>query len=247
MKNICKFEIHPICHLVALIYIITGTFRPFLWITLLIFIHELGHIIAGIIFKWNIEKVVIMPMGGITVFKESLNRPIIEELIIAITGPIFQIIFYIMINPYINYPWFRSAHYALLLFNLLPIIPLDGSKILHSITDILYSYQISHKIILGISIILLTIGCVICIYINNLIIYIMFICILLKVREEYKLSKLRFQKFLLERYLNNYQFSKTKKIENNNLTKMYRDYNHLFFINNHWESERKTLKNYFER
>lgn len=247
MKTIQKFEIHPIYYIIALIYIITGTFRPFLWITLLIFIHELGHIVAGIILKWNIEKVVIMPMGGITIFKEALNRPIIEELIIAVTGPIFQIIFYLMINNYINYPWFRSAHYALLLFNLLPIIPLDGSKILHSITDILYSYQVSHKITIMISLILLIIGSTICLYINNLIIYIMFICIAIKVREEYKLSKLRFQKFLLERYLNKYYFNKTKYIQNRDLNKMYRDYNHLFFINNHWESERKILKNYFER
>lgn len=247
MKNICKFEIHPFCYIIALIYIITGTFRPFLWISLLILVHEFGHVIAGIYFKWNIEKVVMMPMGGITIFKESLNRPIKEEFIIALTGPLFQIIFYFLINRYIDYPWFKSANYAILLFNMLPIVPLDGSKILHCIMDILFSYQISHKIIISISIYLLCTGAVVCFWMHNLIVYIMFICLTIKVMEEYRTCSLRFQKFLLERYLYTYRFSKTKKLKQNNINGMYRDYNHLFFVNNSWISERQALQKYFER
>lgn len=247
MKNIRKFEIHPICYVVALIYIITGTFKPFFWITVLIVIHEIGHVLAGTIFKWNIEKVIIMPMGGITIFKESLNRPILEEFVIALMGPIFQSIFYILIHSYVPYSWFENANQALLIFNLLPIIPLDGSKILHCIMDMLFSFQMSHKIILWISTFLLFIGGILCFYMNNLIVYIMFICIITKVIEEYKTSSLRFQKFLLERYLYAYRFSKTKKLYRKSVTGMYRDYNHVFLMNNHWMSERRFLKNYFER
>lgn len=247
MKSICKFEIHPICYAVAFIYMITGTFRPFFWITTLIIVHELGHVLAGIFFKWNIEKVVIMPMGGITIFKESLNRLIYEEFIIALMGPIFQIIFYMALEPYVPYTWFYSAHYALLLFNLLPIIPLDGSKVFHCIMDIIFPYQKSHTIVIWISIVLLCFGIIFCFYMNNLIIYIMFICIGIKVSEEYKTSNLRFQKFLLERYLHSYHFKKTKKLYQKNITGMYRDYNHIFCVNNHWVSERNILKNYFGR
>lgn len=247
MKNIYKFEIHPICYIVALIYIITGTFRPFFWITILIVIHEIGHVLAGTFFKWNIEKVIIMPMGGITIFKESLNRPIFQEFIIALMGPIFQIIFFILINSYVPYSWFYNANLALLLFNLLPIIPLDGSKILHCIMDIVFSFELSHKIVLWVSIILSCFVGIICFYMNNLIVYIMFLCITMKVIEEYKMSPLRFQKFLLERYLYSYRFSKTKKLYQKNIAGMYRDYNHIFFMDNQWVSERKFLRNYFER
>lgn len=246
MKIIHKFKIHPICYIVAFIYILTGTFRPFFWISLLIIVHEIGHVVAGMIFRWRIEKVVIMPMGGITIFKESLNRPIVEELIIAVVGPIFQVVFYLFIHRYVNYPWFKDANLAILLFNLLPIIPLDGSKILHSIMDVLFAYQVSHKIILWISIVLLIIGSIMCFYLNNLIIYIMFICIVVKVVEEYNTSELRFQKFLLERYLYTYHFHKTRKLYGGE-TGMYRDYNHVFFINHKWVSEKNFLKKYFER
>ena len=243
MKIILK--IHPLCYLVALIYVITGMFRPFIWIMSLIIMHELGHIVAGLIFKWKIEKVVIMPIGGITLFKESLNRPIREELIIAIMGPLFQIIYFLIMKQYIQYEWFNGANMALLLFNLLPIIPLDGSKILHCLLDIFMSFNLSNNIIIIISFIMLLFGIVICIITHNLIVSIAILCIALKVREEYKNKDLRFLKFMLERYLHKYHFNKIKKIKNEK--EMYRDYKHLFYIDNHWISERSYLTKKFNR
>ena len=84
MKKI--FKIHPIYYLTAIITIITGNFKDFTLVTLIIIIHELGHISAAIYYKWNIEKIIILPFGGITIFNEYLNRPIKEELIIALAG-----------------------------------------------------------------------------------------------------------------------------------------------------------------
>ena len=40
------FKIHPLYYLVAIFSIITGLFKDFIYITLLIFIHEIGHTIA---------------------------------------------------------------------------------------------------------------------------------------------------------------------------------------------------------
>ena len=50
------FKIHPIYYLIAFITIFTGKFKDFTLITLIIFIHELGHISAAIYYKWKIEK-----------------------------------------------------------------------------------------------------------------------------------------------------------------------------------------------
>ena len=35
----------------------------------------------------------MLPFGGVTIFNEDLNRPIYEEFIILIMGPVFQIVF----------------------------------------------------------------------------------------------------------------------------------------------------------
>ena len=39
-------------------------------------------------------------------------------------------IFYILVNKYIDYKYFSYINYFIIIFNLIPIYPLDGSKIL---------------------------------------------------------------------------------------------------------------------
>jgi stage IV sporulation protein FB len=91
MKIISKIKIHIFFYLVALIAVLTGLFKEFLVLTSIIVIHEIGHIVAAIYFKWNIDKIIILPFGGLTLFNEKINRPLNEELIILLFGPIFQI------------------------------------------------------------------------------------------------------------------------------------------------------------
>ena len=93
----------------------------------LIYIHELGHITAGILLNWNIKKVVICPFGGMTYFDELQNRSMKEEFIIIILGPIYQILFYLLLN-YLNLktPLLTNINTFLLIFNLLPIFPLES-------------------------------------------------------------------------------------------------------------------------
>ena len=43
-------------------------------------------------YKWNIEKIIILPFGALTLFHEKINKPLFEEFIILIMGPIFQIV-----------------------------------------------------------------------------------------------------------------------------------------------------------
>ena len=76
MKTI--FKIHPFFYIFALICILTGYFKNFIIIMFIILFHEMGHILAGLYFKWKIEKIIILPFGGLTLFNEKINRPISE-------------------------------------------------------------------------------------------------------------------------------------------------------------------------
>ena len=239
-----KVKINFLFYIVALIFIITGMFRPFVWIFSLIIVHEIGHILTGIFLKWKIDKVIITAFGCVTVFKEYLNRSIKEELLIAIMGPIFQIMYFLIINKIVNYDWFYAANISLLLFNLLPIIPLDGSKIIHSILDIFLTFKLSHNTVIIISFILTILIGITCIINHNLLLIIAFICLLIKVINEYNEKELRFQKYLLERYLYSFVFKKTIKIDN--IKKMKRNKNHLIYFKNKWTSEKKYLKEHFK-
>ena len=246
MKKI--FKIHPIYYLTAIITIITGNFKDFTLITLIIIIHELGHISAAIYYKWNIEKIIILPFGGITIFNEYLNRPIKEELIIALAGPIYQIIFYYLVS-FLNLKTtlFLSYHYALLLFNLLPIIPLDGSKIFSLLLEKYLPYKLSNFLTLIISFFLLFMLSIVLIINKNLLMIIILFFILIKLITQIKQNKYIFNKFLFERYLYNFNFRKHKKIKGLNLNKMMRDKIHIFYYNNFYKSEKEILRNIFDK
>ena len=116
------------CFLFFLVIIIlTGNFNYFIPYFSLLLIHELGHAITGIILGYKLDKIVFYPLGGITIFNLPINIPIKKELLILIMGPIMQIFGYVFLIKI--YPSVSIYHYTLLLFNLLPIYPLDGGKI----------------------------------------------------------------------------------------------------------------------
>lgn len=48
-------------------------------------------------YKWRIEKIIILPFGGLTIFNEFVNKRIKEEFVILILGPLFQITFYYLL------------------------------------------------------------------------------------------------------------------------------------------------------
>ena len=245
MKNI--FKIHPLYYLVAILTILTGNFKDFTLITLIIIIHELGHVSAAIYYKWKIEKIVILPFGGITIFNEYLNRPIKEELIISLMGPIYQILFYYL-SCFLNLDTslFSFYHYTLLLFNLLPIIPLDGSKIFSLLLEKYLPYKLANFLIIIISFIVFLILTVLIVINKNLIMLVILFFLLIKIIKQIKNYKYIFNKFLFERYLYDFNFKKRKIIKNLNVNKMMRDKKHLFYYNNIYIIEKDILKDMFD-
>lgn len=245
IKNI--FKIHYLFYLVAFICMITGLFKSFVFVSLLVIIHELGHLLMAVYYKWNIDKVIIFPFGGVTIFKEHLNKPIFEEFMILIMGPLFQIVFYFLIVTLFGYnELLAKYHYSLLLFNLLPIFPLDGSKLIHLFFDKVFAFKKSHLLNIIVSIITLII-CVFFVFLKfNLIFLLLFFLLIIKVINEFKWHNEIFNKFLMERYLYNFKFKKTYIINDNKIKKMKRDYKHLFFDDNKYITEREVLKKKFD-
>ncbi len=221
---------------------ITGNFKGFFLFTIIILMHEFGHIVTALYYKWKIEKVLLLPFGALTIFHEKLNRPIKEEFMILIMGPLVQIIFVFAIynifknNDIINYS------NLILFFNLLPIYPLDGSKLLNVILNILTSFKKSHLLTIYISFLTLVF---LLIKVNlNLILCLILLFILIKVIEEYKNHNNLFNLFLLERLNNDFKFKKRKTIKN--IQSMKRDYKHIFKIGTKYYSEKEIIRKRFD-
>lgn len=244
MRNILnKIYIHPLFLITLFIFISIGYFKFLIYFMLLISVHELGHILISLIFKWNIDKIIILPFGGLTKYNEKINRPLIEEFLIAISGIVFQIVFFILVKEIIDYNYFSAINYFIIIFNLIPIYPLDGSKILNIFFNVITTYKNSISLTIIISYIFIIILSLLFFNINKLIAFVL-IFLMLEVNKLYKKRKELFNKFLLERYLNEFKFRKKKTI--NDVYKMKKDYRHLFYVDGKYLTENYFLKKMFD-
>lgn len=223
---------------------------PIIILFLLIFVHELGHFITAMIFQIEVDKIYIYPFGGISKFHLSLNESLRKEFIILIMGPLVQCVFSFFL---LKFDFFNSYqklimvyNYTILTFNLLPIYPLDGGKLLNILLSFQLSFQKSLNVTFFISyltIFFLAIYFLIHYFSINVVIMISFLWYKLKKEESNK--NYLFDKFLLERYLNHYQFKKRKKVED--INDFMRGKNHLVKRGTRYYTEKEILYRKFHQ
>ena len=212
---------------------------------LLIIIHELGHFLTGAILGINIDKICLYPYGGITKFKMMINTKRLNQWQVLIMGPIFQIIFYYIFSSYINNIYlskiFLDYHLFLLFFNLMPIYPLDGGRILFLILSYFKPYKKSFYYTVYFSYLVIILLISYFLTSSNIIISIVLISLLYKLKKEKKLFPYIFERFILERVLYNLKFKNIKIVKTKD--EMMLDTLHYFKIS-------KTIipeKNYLTR
>lgn len=237
------FKIHPLTLLTTFIILLCGYFKHYIIMMLIIFIHEIGHILLGYIFKFKIIKIVILPFGCITYFKTELNTKTYKELIVAISGPIFQIIGSIILYTITQNDLVLFFNKIILILNLIPIIPLDGSKIIESILFKICSYYNTLKINEIISIITIFIITIYIIFNFNFLVIIWIILLIIENLKNHELIKYKFYIFLKERY-NNYYSLPYLYIKEINIKKIKKDYKTIFKNNTNYVLERDLIKTY---
>ena len=255
MMNILnKIKINNYTYFFILICLFCGYIKNITIIFFICFIHELGHIFFIKLFGYNIIRVELLPFGGYTTIDQKINSDISKDLIIAYGGIISQFILYLVIftlKSYLNiitYDLWQSYNIIIMLFNLIPIIPLDGSKILHLILEKHFSFHKSYYLNFICSIILLIIFVVIN-YVYQIDNYFIITFLVYKIIIYYKDFKYIEKRFFLERYLYDLDY---QKIENNtkDIYDLKKDVFHYFKNNNKYISEKEkikdTLYNYYK-
>lgn len=135
-----------------ILFYLTKQIKLYATIMVLCIIHELGHVLMGLVLGLKIEKIEIMPMGLSVSFKlniEDFNKKIqkgsvlqLKKIAIAIAGPLTNLIMLLIIlNTNINLKIVSNeilayANILIMLFNLLPIYPLDGGRIFKELIQI---------------------------------------------------------------------------------------------------------------
>jgi len=245
-----KIKFHYTYYIISISFLLTGQFLNLLLFTSLIIIHELGHYIACLITKVNVKKIIIYPYGGLIKIDDKIDLDLKKELIISISGIIIQCLYFLIINIlYKNYlireytyNIFLNYHYSMLIFNLIPIYPLDGSKLLNILINKIFNYKLSNFILIIISIINMIV--MLFIYKINYS-YIMIIGVLIKYLYDYiKNINYLYSRFLLEKHLYKTKYNNKKII--NNYNKMYRNTNHIIKTNNKYQKEEDFLIKMFD-
>jgi len=182
--------------LFLLLFLLTSQLEMYILLMLFACLHELAHLCTGMILGFKVQEFKITPVGlqvGFKIKCDEYNEKVlkgnmlgIKKAIIAIAGPVFNFLISAILVKLKNveginlqqqiYQNIIFANILIGLFNLIPIYPLDGgrivSEILHIFIGLNKSYKYTH-IISKITVIILTvISSIAILYLQNISIFI---------------------------------------------------------------------------
>lgn len=116
-------------------------------------LHELGHALTARQFKIITRTITILPIGGLAQMEKLPEKPI-QELWVAIAGPLVNVVIAILLFAFLSFSnslpstidmehmqldgsafWFNLflANIILAVFNLIPAFPMDGGRVLRAL------------------------------------------------------------------------------------------------------------------
>ena len=123
-----------------------------------VFLHEMGHALAGRWFRIPTIDITLLPIGGVARMGDFTRSPL-AELVVAIAGPMVNVVIAIVLilglsiqanlNPDKDMTLARMApleqlllaNVGLVLFNMLPSFPMDGGRVLRSLLAMIMPYS----------------------------------------------------------------------------------------------------------
>ena len=207
-----RFRIDLKIFILVILFFITNQIKIYAMIMLFAMIHEFGHLLAGILLGMKPAKIEIRPFGvsidfdikgkdyNVKIKKGNLLE--IKKIFVALAGPMTNalIIIILMLSNTFNFDYDDKmmmifSNMTLIIFNVLPIYPLDGGRILKGIIYIFngkhtaekYIYRMSYTTLIMITII----SSIAILYLKNIAIFLAIIFLWGLQMKEYMIYKNR--------------------------------------------------------
>lgn len=152
------------------LFILTNQIELYALVMLFALIHELGHLLCGVILDFEVENFEIMPLGFSVEFKPNVkdyNKKImksniltVKKLCINLAGPMANFIIIIVSYLFKLQDIIIFSNLIILIINMIPIYPLDGGRVLKNVLKLLLGNQKALKCtntISNVAVIMLTI------------------------------------------------------------------------------------------
>ncbi|NLL52298.1 MAG: peptidase M50 [Peptococcaceae bacterium] len=135
-----KVRIHPTFIALLVLCALGGLLTRALLVFGLVILHEIVHILVAKGFGVKLRSVELYPYGGTAVLEDSFEGKKVDESIIAFAGPAFNFLLFIIFQ-YLRWEgilqgsWtleFVKINFWLACFNLIPVLPLDGGRMVRA-------------------------------------------------------------------------------------------------------------------
>ena len=169
---------------------------------LCLFIHEIGHLFFIFLFRYKIDILKLSIFGFFLKLKHS-KEEFYKDFIIYFGGIFFNLLCYICIPD----ETMRKINLILILFNSLPIYPLDGFNLIKTLGAVFFPYRYVLKIMSIISLCASSASILLSVYYKMDIFIILNVCFLFILSMEYYLKEdFFYQKFLLEKSIYKFKY-----------------------------------------
>ena len=132
------YRLHPLFVLMMAAAVLIGHFVELLVLFGVVVVHELGHVAAARWFGWRVTEVRLLPFGGVAAADPADGADSVQEMAVALAGPLQNLLMIGLAFFFRRAGWwaedwtdfFVQVNMTVGLFNLLPVEPLDGGRVL---------------------------------------------------------------------------------------------------------------------